>query len=71
MSSLLAKRQKYALASDGVRPQSLQKAKQQANDFACGVRFGPPFFEVKISRQARSRWKKFEGKKTGEVKSTA
>jgi hypothetical protein len=63
MSSLLAKQQKYALASNGISAQLSQKAKTQANNFSCGGRFGP-FFEVKISRQAQSRWKKFEGKKS-------
>jgi hypothetical protein len=53
MLSLLAKQQKYALASDGIRAQSLQKAKPQANNFACGGHFGPPFLEVKILRQAQ------------------
>jgi hypothetical protein len=45
------------------------KPKPQANNFACGGHFGPPFFEVKISRQAQSHWKKFEGQKAGEDKS--
>jgi hypothetical protein len=64
MSLLLAIGQKYALASDGVKAQLLHESKTTSlhTITACGGRFRPPFFEVKISRQSRSCWKK-TGKK--------